>query len=329
MHYVMGAKKSRYRENFRRGARVALVALVGFLLFAVVGFAAAKGPIPAQPPITIAIYSQNGSDIIPSKQQLATLGSFIQSIPQIFNSTWRQDIQDASAKGGQSISGQWVSQIRLTVDSQWTGNNLFNVYVSVISNGSENDKLHFTYPVDSQLGQTLTTLNASFDMTFAVTGHAFTPDAVQEFFFMVNPYFANLGGLGSQIKGYTDGLAGKSFSWLDISLLDWNVVLVNAGNSTGIVLAQYFGAGNPVTQTITFTSTSSYTTTLSETATSTVVQTTTQVITQPAQTLTVSTTLGASSAKYSFPVPDSAGMLSILVIILAGVMAMVAILRRK
>jgi hypothetical protein len=223
-----------------------------------------------------------------------------------------------------------MDHIRLVVAQQpVSGQYALTAYFGTFSNGTAYEKVQHSYPVDQTLGQTLAKLSASLEVYFSLSGPYLTSQGEDEFFYFTDPYFHHFNSINSQIaQSLTSQLAGKSFSWLGISLLDENAVRIQGD---GLMETIYFGTGGTVTtQTVTSVSTESFTSTMLSTLTSTM------TITQSPQTTTVTTTTttaafhpSSNAVKPDYSANAISGVVLGIAIALIGSIATVAISRKR
>ncbi len=305
---------------------VATVSLVVILLAPIIDPAVAKGPfLNSSAPITIILSTKNNADIILNQSQASSLGTFVRSIPQFYNSTLKPSISDLGQKANQSTSGQW-DRIDVKIAQQPSGEYSLKITFGTQSGYSFFEQVKQSYPVDQTLSQTLKGLNgAGVEITFSVTG-PYVPAAVGELFLFTDHIFGNFASLSAQISQWLSGqLVGKSFSWAELSFLDNNAVRVDIGNGTGPILSSYFGTGGSPTLS-TITSTSAVTTTVITTAS------TTLTTTLPPQTTTSTLTVvqvasGGPSKDYSTNAISGLGIGVISAFVLSALV--IAIMKRR
>ncbi len=160
--------------------------------------ATAKGPIPAPPPVSISLYTQNYQDINLTQAQATAIGSLMQSVPLLYNASWKPAIHDLALRSNQTLVGQWMDQIRLDISQQSSGQYLFTVYFGTISNGSAYERIQRSYPVDQTVSQILTNLHASVGVVFSVYGPYLTSQAEDEFFF-TDQYFKHFDSVAGKL----------------------------------------------------------------------------------------------------------------------------------
>jgi hypothetical protein len=229
-------------------------AVTVLVTLATTNIAVAKGPVLRPPPITMYLYITHtmcqtacipyDQSINLTKAQVSSISNLIQDIPRLHNSSWKLAIHDLASRNNHSLMGSWVDHIRLDTQPQSNGSYVLTVYFGTISNGSESEIAQHSYRADQALVKTLTKLNAGFGVEFSVYGPYFFPQAMDELFFSTDPYFTHFSSVANQISPIlTTQLAGKSFSWLTISLLDENTVRLDVGGQGWSLTTNYFGTG--------------------------------------------------------------------------------------
>jgi hypothetical protein len=235
------------------------------------------------------------------------------------------------AKNAQILQDRWLSDIRLDVIEQLKGQQGLAVHVDATYPGSVLVVVNGSYPIDSMLNNTLAQLNGQLSVTLSVTGPYF-PSAEQELYYATDPYFHNFGVLTPQINQALESqFSGKSFSWFSdksfawfvLTLLDQSAVRMDMGGGPdgSLIGTKYFAIpSTETTRTLTNTVTNSVTATVSSTLT----------VTQPPQTSTMTTTVTATLSGPTGKSVDSSGyVLTGVVVALVGLVAAVAIVRRK
>jgi hypothetical protein len=260
------------------------------------------------------------------------LEDITRSIPQLYNSSWKAAITDVLAKNAQILQDRWLSDIRLDAIEQVKGQRGLAVHVGTTFQGSVPVVVNESYPIDGLLNKTLAQLHGQLSVTFSVTGPYF-PSAEQELYYITDPYFHNLGVLVPQINQALESqfsgpsfswFSGKSFSSLVLTLLDQRAVRLDMGGLDGATVAtKYFAS--PSTET-----TRTVTNTVTNSVTATATASSTLTVTQPPQTSTMTTTVTTALSGPTGKSVDSSGyVLAGVMIALVGLVAAVAIVRRK
>jgi hypothetical protein len=233
---------------------VGALAVTVLLTLAMTNIAMAKGPGLSPPPISMVLYTQfcQQAACVPSDQginftkaEVSSIANLIQDIPRLYNSSWKLAIHDLASSSNHSLMGSWVDHLRLDTQPQSNGTYALTVYFGTISNGSESEMVQHSYHPDQALVQTLTKLRAGFGVEFSVNGPYFFPQAMDELFFSTDAYFTHFSSVANQIsQTLTTQLAGRSLSFLTISLLDEKTVRFDISGQGWSVTTYYFGTGS-------------------------------------------------------------------------------------
>lgn len=222
--------------------KAAVLALISSLVICspFAGVVLAKGPVLAQPPITIGIFMPPGIPEALSQSQATSLGSVIVSIPHLYNSSWKPAVQNLAAFVSKSTKGVWLDYIRLEQGKPLgNGTSTLTVSFGAIVNGSDLKIASNSYPGDQGLAKDLKVLNASMYVVFSVFGPDFTPTSIGELFLQTDSYFHGFSSVTSQVSQMVATQAtGEYFGWLSISLLDGTTARLDSDTR---IPTTYFG----------------------------------------------------------------------------------------